>query len=108
MGDMAEMDDWGDVDDWGCDDWCEGCPRCASDTQWATQDGKIIEIKKLETKHLTNILNFVVRGHKQSAVGAERWANLRAEAKRRGIYRDPKRGNRYHWPAESTFDVVKP
>lgn len=104
MGDMAEMYDWGDVDDWGCDEWCKGCRRCASDDQWIMQDGKPVDINKMDTKHLTNVLNFIVRGRKQSMVGAKRWANLKAEGKRRGLRRDPKRGNRYCW--SHGFDVV--
>lgn len=98
MGDMADdfMDRLDDAE-MMCNDWCEGCPTCATDDQWVTREGEVLEIKKLDVKHLTNILNFVLRGHKQQSVGAERWAKLRAEAKRRGVYRDPKIGNRYRW-----------
>lgn len=99
MGDMA--DDLMDrLDNYECDEWCDGCPHCALDTQWVTMEGQVIDIKKLETKHLTNILNYVVRGKKQSSVGMIRWKNLCMEAKKRGIYRDPKRGNRFNWPKE--------
>ncbi len=86
MGDMADdlMDRMDNIYLDGCDEWCEGCPECAEDTQWFTQDGKVFEIKNLETSHIVNILNYVKRNRKAGYFGRARMDNVRREAYKRG------------------------
>ena len=91
MGDMADdlMDrlDMVDANFYGCDEWCEGCPGCAADDQWVTREGKVLDIRKMETSHLVNTLNFVARHRMARHFGHKRMANVKKEAVKRGCYR---------------------
>lgn len=88
MGDMADL-----LMEQAFDEWCElGCPDFDADEKWTTLDGEVVYIKDMPTRHLCNVLNFVTRLRKQSAVGDERWANLKREARRRGIMRTSNHG----------------
>jgi|CXWL01.1.fsa_nt_gi glutaredoxin len=88
MGDMADdlMDRMDDIYLNGCDEWCGGCPDCAEDTQWVTRDGKVFEIKNLETSHIVNILNYIRRNRKVRFFGQRRVDNVRREAYKRGCF----------------------
>ena len=101
MGDEADEiaalaymmpDDW--FNDWPLDEWGDldedqpffsiGRSPVPSD-MWKPRGARPIKIASLDTDHLLNILNLIKRFSKEREVGTERWANLKAEGKRRGL-----------------------
>lgn len=103
MGDMADdaidagMDEWLDHE---CDDdcWYDGCPHASGggaahyripDDQWRARGEPAVLIKNLRTNHLLNILRSISDGRirRFEEYFPVKWANLKAEARRRGITR---------------------
>lgn len=80
-------------------------PRKPKDDEWLTLDWQYLKIKKIETRHLLNILNFIRRGgaKKRRAVGGVRMLRLENEARKRGLLV----GADKNWKVPHTFDVIK-
>lgn len=79
-------------------------PRKPKDDEWLTLDWQYLKIKKLETRHLVNILNFIARNNKRRrAVGGIRMLRLENEARKRGLVV----GADKKWKSPHTFDVIK-
>lgn len=89
MGDMADLlmeyasDEWA-LDEYSGFDWYTEI-RAVGPSTWLTADGTRVKIRDMETAHLVNVLNLLMRQPKMSkAAGGARRVRLKAEARKRG------------------------
>jgi len=78
MGDMAELHDWFDRDCFDEDDYFEESPTTYG--FWRMANGNLIRISEMETSHLQNVVNLLVRRGVQPAMAIQLELEYRKQA----------------------------